>query len=116
MIGPKVRPAYRPMATRLLAQERLSSPATLGIAADDAGKYGTSNTEDAKAIARSSPGEWVTSAITSQHTAEADSLTIMTRRRSNRSPTAPASGPRKPITAHVSNIVAEIQAVDRVCW
>jgi hypothetical protein len=96
--------------------EKSSSLETLGIAADDAGKYGASDTEDAKAITRSSQGEWVTSAMTSQHTAEADSLTIMTRRRSNRSPTAPASGPRKPITAHVSNIVAEIHAVDRVCW
>jgi hypothetical protein len=94
----------------------LSSPATLGIAADDAGKYGTSKAEDANAIARSTPGESVTSAIASQHNAEADSLTIMTRRRSNRSPRAPASGPRKPITAHVRSIVAEIQAVDRVCW
>jgi hypothetical protein len=89
-------------------------PATLGIAAEEAGKYGASSTDEAKAMARSTAGDCVTNAIANQHDAEADSLMIITRRRSNRSPNAPASGPRKPITAHVSSIVAEIHAVDCV--
>jgi len=89
-------------------------PGYVGDRGEEAGKYATSTTDEAKAMARSTAGDWVTNAIANQHKAAADSLTIMTRRRSNRSPNAPASGLKKPITAHVRSIVAEIHAVDCV--
>jgi hypothetical protein len=80
--GPTVRPRYRPVASRLFAHDMFSFPATFGIAAEDAGKNGASNTDEIKAIASSNVGSRGTNAIANQHTAAPDSPTIITRRRS----------------------------------
>lgn len=47
---------FEPTATRLLAHERLSRPATLGIAAADAGKNGASDTDARKPIPSNAAG------------------------------------------------------------
>ncbi len=85
----------------------------VGIAADEAGKNGDSRSDAAKASASRPAGERTT-VIASQHAAAPDSPTIISRRRSNRSAIAPASGPKNPITANVRSIVAATHAEDRV--
>jgi hypothetical protein len=112
--GPRVRPAYRPIEIRLFAHDRFSAPATLGIAAPDAAGKGASNTEAMKARASRMTGRSVRNAITSQQTAAADSPTIITRRRSKRSPIAPLIGPSSPMTPHVRIIAAATQAAEPV--
>jgi hypothetical protein len=47
-------------------------------------------------------------------TAAASSLVIITRRRSNRSPIHPETGPRRPVTATNANSAADTQAAEPV--
>ena len=58
-------------------------------------------------------GAWTT-VMAAQHRAAPVSPSIITRRRSNRSAIAPATGPKNPISANVTNIVAATQADERV--
>jgi hypothetical protein len=51
-----------------------------------------------------------------QQTVAPTSLTVITRRRSKRSPTAPATGPKNPISPQVRSIVAETHNVECVRW
>jgi hypothetical protein len=68
------------------------------------------------ATASSAAGASTKNASAIQHTVAPTSLAIITRRRSKRSPTAPAIGPKNPISPQVKSIVAETHTVDCVRW
>jgi len=83
------------------------------MAAPEAIQNGVSTTAEMKARASSDPGSWV-AAIAANAATPARSDTIMTRRRSNRSPMAPASGATNPFTPNVRNSVADSHVGDPV--
>ena len=99
--GPIVIPALRLAPSRLLAHVTCSGPATLGIAASDADQNGASAIAERNAHTSSHAGS-SDSAIIAKQAAPASSETIMTLRRSNRSPSIPAGGPTNPRTPNVS--------------
>ena len=84
-----------------------------GMAAADAIQNGVSTTAETNARASSQAGS-PANAIAAKAPTPARSDTIMTRRRSNRSPIAPASGATKPFTPNVRSSVAESHAGERV--
>jgi hypothetical protein len=93
----------------------LSCPARFGIAAPDAGMNKASDSDANKARPSSKAGVSATTAMLAQHPAAPSSARIITRRRSNRSLIAPATGPKNPTTPSVRIIVAATHPVDRVC-
>ena len=111
--GPIVMPMFRPIATRLFAQATFSCGTRFGIAALEAGQNGASAIAERNAAATSGPGESM-NAIAKKHAALAPSETIITRRRSKRSPSTAASGPTTPLTPSVRMSAAASQAADPV--
>ena len=101
--GPTAMPVWTPIVTRLLAQLTSSSDSTrFGIAARDAVKNGISASAEPKANRINSSGACA-NAIATKNTVETASDTIITMRRSNRSPSAPPNGPTMPATPNVSS-------------
>ena len=106
MAGPTMIPEFRPSAIKPFAQLRSSSDTRLGIAAPEADQNGVSTTAEANARPSSHPGSCV-NAIAAKQPTPSRSDTIITRRRSNRSPSAPARGATNPLTPNVSSNVAD---------
>src|SRR3990172_1941694 len=97
----------------LFTQLRCSSSTKFGIAAADAEKNGASARGDRNAIATSQTGSSA-NANAAKQAAPARSETIITVRRSNRSPSEPANGPTNPDTPNVSRSVAESHVAEPV--
>ena len=95
------------------AHARSSSPTRLGMAAEDAERNGDSATADRKANNSSSHGAR-TVAIAKKQAAPARSEAIITFRRSNRSPSAPANGLANPVVPNVRNRAAATHAAEPV--
>src|SRR5512132_66790 len=112
--GPTMMPAFRPSEMRLFAHDSSDGSTMFGMAAADAIQNGVSTTAETNAKASSQPGS-PANAIAAKAATPATSDTIITRRRSNRSPIAPAIGARKPLTPNVRTSVAESHAGERVC-
>jgi hypothetical protein len=109
MSGPTTKAALNDPATMPFAHVRSSSSTRLGIVAADAALNGAPAAVAAKASATKSHGASTASRPT--HSAPAaNSLAIITRRRSNRSPIHPETGPRSPVTATNANSAADTQA------
>ena len=99
--GPTAMPACTPMVTRLFAQLMSSGVSTrFGMAARDAVKNGTSASAEPNASRISIIGACA-NAIAAKNRVETASATIITVRRSNRSPSAPPNGPTMPATPKV---------------
>jgi hypothetical protein len=113
--GPTTRAALNDPATMPLAHVRSSSSTRLGIVAADAALNGAPAAVAAKTSATNSHG--ASTASTPIHpTPAASALVIITRRRSNRSPIQPETGPRRPVTATNANRAADTQADEPVRW
>jgi hypothetical protein len=113
MSGPTTKAALNDPATMPFAHVRSSSSTMLGIVAADAALNGAPAAVAAKASATNSQGASTASKPT-HTTPAASSLVIITRRRSNRSPIHPETGPSRPVTATNANSAADTQAHDRV--
>jgi hypothetical protein len=101
--GPTAMPAWTPTVMRLFAHAMSSSRSTrFGIAARDAEKNGSSLIAEPNASTIRSSGS-STKTIAMKNADANASDAIITLRRSNRSPSAPANGPRIPATPNVSN-------------
>ena len=111
--GPIVMPVAMALAMRPLAQARSSGAARFGIAALEAGMNGISATVARKASATSSHGSSANATAT-KSAAATRSETIITRRRSKRSPIQPPSGIRMPWAASVTKTATETHVVDPV--
>ena len=99
--GPTAIPACTPIVTRLFAQLMSSAESTrFGMAARDAVKNGTSASAEPNASRINIIGVCA-KAIAAKNTVETASATIITFRRSNRSPSAPPNGPTIPATPKV---------------
>ena len=85
----------------------------LGIAAAEADQNGCSAIADRNAAPSNQAGSW-RNAIAAKHAAPARSETIMTRLRSNRSPSTPPSGAKIPATPNVRNSVNESHVAESV--
>ena len=83
------------------------------MAAEDAERKGASATADRKAKVSNSQGA-CTRAMAKKQAAPARSEAIITRRRSNRSPSAPAKGLTKPMVPKVRKRAAATHAADPV--
>jgi len=83
------------------------------MAAEDDERKGASATADRKAKVRSSHGAWAR-AMTKKQAAPARSEAIITRRRSNRSPRAPAKGLTKPVVPKVRKRAAATHVAEPV--
>ena len=112
-IGPSSAPALRPIAMVLLAQATSSTGTRLGTAAVDAEKYGDCAIAPMNASAISASG-WCVNAITPTTPAAASSETIITLRRSMRSPSAPRSGVKMPEAPMLTKSAADIHTVECV--
>ena len=112
--GPIMIPAFAPTWISPLAHARSSSSTRFGIAAAEADQKGVSTMAAANPTASNQPGSWL-KAIAAKHAAPARSDTIMTRLRSNRSPSTPPIGANRPLTPNVSRSDADNQAAERVC-
>src|SRR6266545_2546439 len=111
--GPTMTPAFRPSEIRPFAQDSSDGSTMFGMAAADAIQNGVSTTAETNARASSHAGS-PANAIAANAATPARSDTIITRRRSNRSPIAPASGATKPFTPNVRSRVADSHAGERV--
>jgi hypothetical protein len=101
--GPTAMPAWTPTVMRLFAHAMSCSRSTrFGIAAREAEKNGSSAIAEPKARTIRSQGASANT-IPMKNTDDTASAQIITRRRSNRSPSAPAKGPRIPATPNVSS-------------
>ena len=112
--GPTMMPTLRPIATRLLAQLTWSCGTRFGIAALEAGQNGASASADRNAISTSGPGDSATNAMPAKQAAAARSDTIITVRRSNRSPSTLANGPTAPLTPSVTSSAAASHTAEPV--
>ena len=101
--GPIAIPECTPIVTRLFAHDSCDSSSTrFGIAAREAEKNGSSAIAEPKASPISCIGVRA-NAMARKNAAATASDSTMTFRRSNRSPSAPANGPRSPATPNVSS-------------
>ena len=111
--GPSMIPAFPPIWSRPFAHARSSLPTRFGMAAAEADQNGASTTAATNPRASSSAGS-CTNASARKHAAPARSDTIITRLRSNRSPSIPPSGANTPDTPNVSSRDAESHAAEPV--
>ena len=103
----------RPIEMVLLAHATSSTGTRFGTAAVDAEKYGDCAIALASARTTSASGRWV-NAIIPATAAAASSEPIITRRRSNRSPSAPRSGVEMPEAPMLTNSAPDIHTVECV--
>ncbi len=109
-------PAFFAIATMLFAHGRSSCrEMRFGIAAAEADQNGTSTTADRNANASRGAGACA-SPMQKKNTAPRTSETIITVRRSYRSPSVPAKSPTNPVMPNVNRSVAESHAAECVRW